>query len=154
MVALMAGCASLPESAIGTLSGTRAAPSTSAMTASQVIAFEPVIGPDTAAAANLGPAIGRAALAGNVSIAATGSDEAALRVKGYLAAHEAGAGTAFSYHWDVLDRDGIRLYRISGQTVAPRSGAPDDPWSAFDADTADRIATDTIAALKTILATF
>jgi hypothetical protein len=50
-------------------------------------------------------------------------------VRGYLSAVGDRQGTSLIYVWDVVDRKGVRLHRISGQE--PGAGTASDPWAGI-----------------------
>ena len=145
---LVAGCTTTPSKSDRQTSSLRPEIAPLAENGRAVVAFEPVIGPPAEAASRLGPAIGSAAITKGVTVVPAGGDGATVRIKGYLATSASGSGAAIVYHWDVLDRNGTRVYRISGREPAARTG---DPWTALDDATAIAIASKTMDALKSIL---
>ncbi|MCC2113374.1 MAG: hypothetical protein KDJ16_15165 [Hyphomicrobiales bacterium] len=148
VAALLAGCQTAPEGSVGTFSGGRPAFSPLGGKTRTAVAFVPVIGPTAEAAERLGPALGGAALASDVTVLPAGVDGATLLVKGYFTASAVDGGTAIVYYFDVHDRNGTRIYRISGEE---RTAKAADPWAAFDDATAEAIAAKTMQALKTLL---
>lgn len=113
------------------------------------VAFLPVSNAPQSAVTNLTSSIKNAATANNVPIVASVQDGASYQVKGYFSALEDGSGTLLVYVWDVLDRSNKRVYRISGQEQS--AGKSTDPWSSVTPQMIDRVASSTLAQLRTWL---
>nr|WP_210269958.1 hypothetical protein [Hyphomicrobium methylovorum] len=115
------------------------------------IQIAPVIGsPDTVAHSlqtELASAIGRNGL--TVATSANAPSEYTLR--GYIVAAREKTKAKISYIWDVTDRTGKRVHRITGEEIAP--GGNKDPWSAVDQQVVQRIAEKTAKQLSTWLPT-
>ncbi|MEP1932660.1 MAG: hypothetical protein ABJJ37_15410 [Roseibium sp.] len=109
-------------------------------------AFEPFTGAPGNIADDLSNAIGsEAANQGLVLVRRVGAD-ATYRVNGYLAATgQPGKGTIF-YVFDIVDRSGKRLKRISGSEET--GGSIGDPWQAAGSGTLDRIAQRSVIEIK------
>jgi hypothetical protein len=71
-----------------------------------------------------------------------GDPAAVYVVRGYLSAIGDVNGVQLVYTWDVFDRAGNRLHRVSGQESA--TGRVGDPWSAVTGDIIDLVAQYTI----------
>ncbi|MBN8995524.1 MAG: hypothetical protein J0H94_09865 [Rhizobiales bacterium] len=82
------------------------------------------------------------ASARNLKFSATDDPSATYILKGYLSAVGDKQGTLLVYVWDVFDRNGTRLHRISGQEHG--SGTTVDPWSGISSTTVSSAARDTI----------
>jgi hypothetical protein len=78
----------------------------------------------------------------NLIIVPEGDASAVYQVKGYLSAVGDDTGTLLVYTWDVADRAGTPLYRISGQETA--SGSKTDPWLGINNKVVDAAARETI----------
>ncbi len=79
----------------------------------------------------------------NLKFSTTDDNSGATYIlKGYLSAVGDKQGTLLVYVWDVFDRKGTRLHRISGQEHG--SGTTVDPWSGISAGTVSSAARDTI----------
>jgi hypothetical protein len=72
-------------------------------------------------------AIAGEAKARGITIATDADASAPYRLKGYLSAVGGPSGSIMVYVWDILDANGTRLQRISGQE--PSNGGAPDPWS-------------------------
>ncbi|QDG76474.1 hypothetical protein FJ695_11645 [Labrenzia sp. PHM005] len=109
-------------------------------------AFEPFTGAPGNIADELSSEIGaKAATQGLKLVRRVGAD-ATYRVNGYLAATgQPGQGTIF-YVFDVVDRSGRRLKRISG--TEETGGSTGDPWTGASSDVLSRIAERSVVEIK------
>ncbi len=82
-----------------------------------------------------------------LNIVPEGDPSAVYVVKGYISAVGDDQSTLLVYVWDVLDRDGKRLRRISGQQTG--GNAQTDPWGGIRAETMATAALDMIDELVT-----
>jgi len=78
----------------------------------------------------------------DLAIVPDGDPTATYRVVGYLSAVGDATGTLLVYVWDVTDRNGTPLYRISGQEAA--GGSDTDPWAGIKTNQIDAAARATI----------
>lgn len=108
-------------------------------------AFAPVTGAPATVLINISAALGREAYAQQMTLVPVDDPAVTYTVKGYLSAVGDASGTIVVYVWDVLDRSGRRVHRVSGQQQA--AGAQRDPWSSVDNATASDIARQTIEAM-------
>jgi hypothetical protein len=69
----------------------------------------------------------------HLNIVPEGDPSAVYLVKGYVSAVGDDQSTLLVYVWDVYDRDGKRLRRISGQAAA--GNAQTDPWGGIRPET-------------------
>jgi len=113
------------------------------------ITFLPVTGAPQFAVTRLSAAIKRSAAENSIALVPTTISGAKYRVKGYFSALDDGSGTLLVYVWDVLDANGKRAHRISGQErTAKRAG---DPWAVITELELKRVAEVTMARLNTWL---
>lgn len=108
-------------------------------------AFAPVTGAPATVLTNISAELGKEAYAQQVSLVPVDDPAATYIVKGYLSAVGDASGTIVVYVWDVFDRSGKRVHRISGQETAPGAGV--DPWRGVDRSTASSVARQTISAI-------
>ncbi|MCX5481162.1 hypothetical protein OSH08_19335 [Kaistia geumhonensis] len=108
-------------------------------------AFAPVTGAPATVLTNISAELGKEAFAQQVSLVPVDDPAATYIVKGYLSAVGDASGTIVVYVWDVFDRSGKRVHRISGQETAPGAGV--DPWRGVDRSTAMDVARQTISAI-------
>ncbi len=108
-------------------------------------AFAPVTGAPATVLTNISAQLGREAFAQQITLVPTDDPAASYIIKGYLSAIGDASGTILVYVWDVFDRSGRRVHRISGQETAP--GAARDPWAGVDNATTTDVARQTISAL-------
>lgn len=108
-------------------------------------AFAPVTGAPATVLTNMSAELGKEAYAQQVSLVPVDDPAATYIVKGYLSAVGDASGTIVVYVWDVFDRSGKRVHRISGQETAPGAGV--DPWRGVDRSTASNVARQTISAI-------
>ena len=70
-------------------------------------------------------------------------------LRGYLVASRDKAGTKISYIWDVTDRGGKRVNRITGEEIGGPSPNPKDAWAGVAPSTTQNIADRTATSLAT-----
>ncbi len=80
-----------------------------------------------------------------IKIVAADDPSADYQLKGYLSAVGDTTSTLLLYVWDITDRSGRRVHRISGQLTAGGSGT--DPWAGVSGATISTTASETIDAL-------
>ncbi|MGI9400637.1 MAG: hypothetical protein ACR2O0_05240 [Rhizobiaceae bacterium] len=115
------------------------------------VTFLPVTGAPQSTVTTLASSIRSAAKQDNVPIVVSADQGARYQVKGYFSALSEGNNTLLVYVWDVLDVNGNRVHRISGQERAGRSSG--DPWASIDEGVIDRVAKITIADLRSWMST-
>ncbi|MFZ1813607.1 MAG: hypothetical protein WBO55_03995 [Rhizobiaceae bacterium] len=115
------------------------------------VAFLPVTGAPQSAVTSLAGAMRSSAQANQVPVVVSVEQGARFQVKGYFSALNDGSGTILVYVWDVLDANGSRVHRISGQERGP--AAAGDPWVAINEDMLKRVSDTTMASLRTWLST-
>ncbi len=93
------------------------------------VTFLPVIGPPQSAISRLSSSIRNSAKNNGVTIIPNGQTGAEYQVKGYFSALDDGTGTRLIFIWDVLDRNGRNIHRISGEERTGTQNA--NPWSAI-----------------------
>ncbi|MGE4255999.1 MAG: hypothetical protein AB7E84_12460 [Xanthobacteraceae bacterium] len=74
--------------------------------------------------------------AGSRQIALVASADAGYRLRGYLAAHPEGGGTAISWAWDVYDAGQRRAFRLKGEDKSTGAAG----WATADDQVLRRIA--------------
>jgi hypothetical protein len=97
------------------------------------VAFESIDGPPPAVLQKFVKSLKDEAGARQISVVPPG--EANYRLRGYLAAHDEGAGTAISWAFDVYDPDQRRAFRLNGEEKAAGRA-----WAAADDQVLARIA--------------
>lgn len=111
------------------------------------VAFLPVTGAPQSTVTTLAGSMRRAAQEQAVPVVVSAGQGAQYQIKGYFSALNDGGGTLLVYVWDILDRNGTRIHRISGQERSdPVSGG--DPWSGISDDVIDRVAQTTMSSLR------
>lgn len=75
-----------------------------------------------------------------------GDPSASYQIKGYLSAVGGPSGAIMVYVWDILDANGTRLHRISGQE--PSTGGVPDPWGGISDATLRLVARRTVDGLR------
>lgn len=109
-------------------------------------AFAPVTGAPSSLITALNSAINDHAKERGLNIVQDGDPTATYTVHGYLSAVGDSQNTLLVYVWDVVDRDGRRLHRISGQETG--SGSTVDPWQGIKESTIRTAARNAIDDLK------
>ena len=110
------------------------------------VAFLPVTGAPQSTVTTLAGSMRRAAQEQAVPVVVSIRDGARYQLKGYFSALDDQGGTTLVYVWDVLDANGSRIHRISGQE---RGGASrGDPWIGISEEVIDRVARSTMLSLR------
>jgi hypothetical protein len=110
------------------------------------VAFLPVTGAPQSKVTELAASMRAAARDQQVPVVVSADDGAQYQVKGYFSALSDGGGSLLVYVWDILDRNGTRVHRISGEE---RGGSTrGDPWSAISEEMIDRLARSTMSDLR------
>lgn len=110
------------------------------------IGFLPITGASQASVSALSRALGKESAQRNFLIVGLNDQSARYRLKGYMSALNEGSTTTVTFYWDVLDRDGKRLYRING--FENNRGSSKDPWDGVSAKTINNIASRTMSTLQ------
>jgi hypothetical protein len=159
-LAAQTATSSAPEAAIAqqtATGGTAPAPQQGATKSASLggsvppVAFLPVTGAPQSAVTNLANSMRLAAKSESVPVVVSIEQGARYQVKGYFSALNDGTGTILVYVWDVLDANGTRVHRISGQERG--GGTSGDPWAAITPDILSRVAGITMSGLKTWIST-
>ncbi|MCG6857806.1 MAG: hypothetical protein LJE67_07040 [Salaquimonas sp.] len=115
------------------------------------VAFLPVTGAPQSAVTRLAGAMRSAAKAYAVPVVVSVQRGARYQLKGYFSALNDGSGSVLVYVWDVLDANGARVHRISGQE---RGGsASGDPWAGISNDMIESVARTTMDSLRSWVTT-
>ncbi|MEZ5873128.1 MAG: hypothetical protein R3D32_15055 [Nitratireductor sp.] len=124
---------------------------TASLSPTPPVSFLPVTGAPQSAVTSLANAMRSAAQTNQVPVVVSLQQGAKYQIKGYFSALNDGTGTILVYVWDVLDTNGTRVHRISGQE---RGGAATgDPWAGVTDDILNRVAQSTMASLRTWVST-
>ncbi len=116
------------------------------------VAIAPVIGAPEQIAGQMQTALGSSMQSRQIAATPGTSAAAAYTLRGYIVAAREQAGTKISYIWDVNDRTGNRVNRITGEEIAT-SGSSRDPWASVTPQVISTIADKTAASLATWLQT-
>lgn len=114
------------------------------------VAFLPVTGAPQSVVSRLASAMRGAARDESVPVVVSVQQGAQYQVKGYFSALGDSGGTTLVYVWDVLDKNGVRVHRISGQEHGSASSG--DPWNGITSGVIDRVAQSTMNSLRSWLA--
>jgi hypothetical protein len=109
------------------------------------IAFSPVTGAPSEPIGRLNVAIREEAAKRSIMVVPAGDPNIDYTIQGYLSAVGGPSGTVLVFVWDIADRSGQRVHRVSGQEASTK-GAP-DPWAAVDSETLKVVALRTVDAL-------
>jgi hypothetical protein len=110
-----------------------------------VFAFAPVDGVPVQILQALSAALNREAAARGLNVVPSSDPSRIYEVRGFLSAVPDGQSTRLVYVWDVVDKNGTRLHRITGQE---EGGHPTgDPWTGIGNETVNLTAKQTIEAL-------
>ena len=93
-------------------------------------AFAPIEGVPIQILQAMSNALNQQAVSQRVSVVPSTDPGAVYTVRGYLSAVAEGSNAKLVYVWDVSDRQGTRLHRVTGQEIggAFRNG---DPWTGI-----------------------
>lgn len=108
-------------------------------------AFAPVDGVPVQILQALSSALNREAAAQRLNVVPLSDPSHVYEVRGFISAVADGQSSRLVYVWDVVDRQGRRLHRITGQQAGGRPSG--DPWTGIGNQTVDLAARQTIAAL-------
>jgi hypothetical protein len=108
-------------------------------------AFAPITGAPAELLMELSDELSQDAATRSLVLVPYGDAAADYSIKGYLSAVGGSSGTVLVYVWDIVDRDGNRLHRLSGQESSNQS-AP-DPWLGVTSNTLELVAQRTIDGL-------
>jgi len=109
-------------------------------------AFAPIEGVPVPVLQAMSNALNQQATAQRLNVVPISDPSAVYTVRGYLSAIAEGQNAKFVYVWDVVDRQGTRLHRITGQEI----GGPfrnNDPWTGIGMANIDKAAVGTMASL-------
>lgn len=110
-----------------------------------VFAFAPVEGVPVPVLQALSAALNREAGTQHLNVVPNNDPSKVYEVRGFISAVADGQSTRLVYVWDVVDRNGTRLHRITGQEAG---GAPTgDPWTGIGHETVNLAAKKTVAQL-------
>lgn len=115
------------------------------------VSFLPVTGAPQSAVSSLASSMRQAAQRETIPVVVSVEQGARYQIKGYFSALNDGNGAILVYVWDVLDKDGTRVHRISGQERG--SSSPGDPWAGITPAILERVATVTMSSLRTWMST-
>ncbi len=144
----LAACTSVPMPHMGTGAPTIGPVGATTLKSAPVkgaaarFAFVKVSGPPPDILQSLNASLNSEARARKLNIVGQDDPDATYQVKGYLSAVGDRQGTVLVYVWDVLDRKGVRLHRVSGQETG--AGTSSDPWAGIKRDTVNATARQTI----------
>ena len=93
-------------------------------------AFAPIEGVPVPVLQAMSNALNQQAVANRVNVVPASDPAAVYTVRGYLSAVAEGPNAKLVYVWDVVDRQGARLHRVTGQEMG---GAfrNNDPWTGI-----------------------
>ena len=110
-----------------------------------IFAFQPMSGAPAEMIYALEDSIVTEAAARRINLVAADDLTATYIVRGYISAVGDAHNVIMVYVWDIFDRTGTRVNRISGQEIAGGSGS--DPWAGVETKNIDAAARDTIDTL-------
>ena len=143
---LLAACASAPNIKADNVAGLpERAPS-------QPISLARIIGVPPNVSKQLTAKLKTAAGDKNVTVVPSKDKTSQYTLRGYIATSPDATNHKLSYIWDVTDKSGKRVHRITGEeTVRAKPGG--NPWSSIGDQTLTRIASSTMGNLATWLPT-
>ena len=119
---------------------------TASLSPTASVSFLPVLGPPQSAVSKLSSAIKSSAQTNSVTLVSGAQRGAKYQVKGYFSALDDGSGTRFIYIWDVLNAQGNKIHRISGEErTSTRSS---DPWQSVGKEMINKVVERTMQDLR------
>lgn len=115
--------------------------------AAAVFAFAPVEGVPVPILQALSAALNREAVAQHLNVVPNNDPSKVYEVRGFISAIADGQTTRLVYVWDVVDRNGARLHRITGQEAGGTPTQASDPWTGIGHETVNLAAKKTVAQL-------
>ncbi|MCB1502937.1 MAG: hypothetical protein KDK07_24695 [Bauldia sp.] len=109
-------------------------------------AFAPIDGVPVVVLQAMSNALNQQATAQRLNVVPISDPSTVYTVRGYLSAIAEGQNAKFVYVWDVVDRQGTRLHRITGQEI----GGPfrnNDPWTGIGMTNINNAAAATMGSL-------
>ncbi len=110
------------------------------------VSFLPVLGPPQSAVSKLSSAIKSSAKTNSVTLVSGAQRGAKYQIKGYFSALDDGSGTRFIYIWDVLNAQGKKIHRISGEERTNTRSS--DPWQSVGSDMINKVVDRTMQDLR------
>ncbi|HVZ03533.1 hypothetical protein [Hyphomicrobium sp.] len=152
----LGGCSSTPNILGGGASAPQATlspPMTPQPVSTQTakIQIAPVIGSPDGVAKNLQTELASAMGRNGLTVATSTNATSEYVLRGYIVAARERTKAKISYIWDLTDRTGKRVHRVTGEEVVP--GAGKDPWAALTPPVAQSIADKTARQIATWLPT-
>lgn len=114
------------------------------------IALAPVVGAPAQVSNALASSMAGAVEKQSMPVAKAPGEPSDYTLRGYVVAAPEKAGTKLSYIWDVMDKDGKRAHRITGEETVPGKPAK-DPWANVNQQVLDGIASKTALQLAALL---
>lgn len=108
--------------------------------------FAPIDGVPIPVLQALSGALNREAAAQRLNVVPNNDPARVYEVRGFVSAVADGQTTRLVYVWDVVDRQGVRLHRISGQQAGGKPTG--SPWTGIGNQTIDLAARQTVAELS------
>jgi len=115
------------------------------------IVFESIDGPPRPVSARLTRSLDQEATARRLVVVPRGG-QAVYRIRGYLAANPEGGATAVAWAFDVYDAERRRAFRLRGEERAAGGSSAGSSWSAVNDALLQRIATNSVEQLMTLIA--
>lgn len=115
------------------------------------IVFESIDGPPRPVSARLTRSLDQEATARRLVVVPRGG-QAVYRIRGYLAANPEGGATTVAWAFDVYDAERRRAFRLRGEERAAVGSSAAGSWSAVNDALLQRIATNSVEQLMTLIA--
>ena len=127
-IAIMAGCTTSKSEQTPPAGGTSVTAPVRGEAAK--FAFAPIEGVPVPVLQAMSNALNQQAVANRVNVVPASDPAAVYTVRGYLSAVAEGPNAKLVYVWDIVDRQGARLHRVTGQEIG---GAfrNNDPWTGI-----------------------
>lgn len=147
---LAAGCSSTGN-VFGGLSGLSQAQTQGPTKAKQpvLIAMPPITGGSDAYRLEVVRQLNQAATPRNIALVVDTSVPCDYTLRGYILTQRQADGLKLLYVWDLLDRNGNRINRFTGETTPAAVPAGGDDWAVMPASATGEMADKTVSSLVT-----
>ena len=116
------------------------------------IAVAPLLGPPETVNKMFLSQLGGAIEKQKITVAKVPTDKSEYTLRGYVVSANEKGKTKVSYIWDLTDRAGKQVNRISGEEIVP-AGSAKDPWSGVTPQVVDLISNKTAGSIAAWLPT-
>jgi len=108
--------------------------------------FLNIVGPPQNIVSLLNREVRKSAKHNGINLLNNGENSAAYQIKGFLTAIDNGSGSVLVFAWEILDRSGNMLHKISGEEYSASRAT--DPWRSINSQMVNNVVGRTMRDLK------